>query len=176
MLIGCGADKAPSRCAAIDLYTGPVFAAHRRILAALGYAPDYILSAEHELLDPHEEVDPYETTSPGHDWHDQVALQLLAWREHHVGKSDHIQPVVLVLAGPDYVDGWRTRLGADFIVDDPLRGLMVGERRQFAADLAVHGPMPIDRYTRPSNRKYLLVRAKAFVEEAVAKRPSRRRM
>ena len=44
--IGCGATKALDAAPAIDLYTGPVFRAHRRLAARFG-VPIYVLSARH---------------------------------------------------------------------------------------------------------------------------------
>ena len=52
-----------------------------------------------------------------------------------------MQPRVLVLAGPRYVDGWAPALRALGVrVDDPLRGYTVPERRMFARRFLAETP------------------------------------
>lgn len=152
VLIGCGSEKAAVPTTAADLYTGSLYAAHRRILTHLGtWPPTAILSAEHGWLMPEQVIEPYKkhiddlTAEELETWGDRVASRLYA---QHLEK-----PVVLVLAGGAYIDPWLKGCSGDWegiseeirdgliVVDDPLRGLEVGERLQFAADLVAAGPI-----------------------------------
>lgn len=58
-LIGCGKLKAPSACAAKDLYTGPLFRT-ARTYAEKNCDGWLILSAKYGLLEPDRIIEPYE--------------------------------------------------------------------------------------------------------------------
>lgn len=134
--IGCGAAKRAERSPAIELYTGPVFAAHRAIADHLDLHPQ-ILSAAHGVVEPQRELDPYDQTLDDAEhrarWSAGIlevvrALTTNATRGSFVGYPDiaiplksrpnpweidyagavgpAVQPSILVLAGSLYIDGW----------------------------------------------------------------------
>ena len=82
VLIGCGKSKKVEQARGIDLYTGPVFAAHRDIVKHLDCWP-YILSAKHGPFPAGRYVDPYDctlddlTAAERGKWNEQV-LRLVA--------------------------------------------------------------------------------------------------
>ena len=59
VLVGCVKTKHPTRSAARDLYSSPLWRCRRAYAECLG-VPWYILSALHGLLDPDRRIDPYD--------------------------------------------------------------------------------------------------------------------
>lgn len=130
--IGCGDLKTPTAMPALDLYLGPVFAAHRMIVEHTGGPVDHILSAEHVVLPADRVTAPYENRLPRNPrsakskvWSAKVVDFLMALPK--------LPKCLLVLAGAPYIDGWIKLVEAAHIeVDDPLRGMELGTRRNFA--------------------------------------------
>lgn len=147
VLLGCGQAKAKGKRAAIELYTGSVFKAHLAILTHLRESPHYILSAKHRLLQPAITVAPYDATlsdaSQRAAWNESIIEFFTEYMVEHEqaplygGRSHRL----LVLAGATYVDGWADQVRElGITVDDPLRGMTLGERRAFAGWFVTNEP------------------------------------
>lgn len=163
--LGCGAAKARGELPAIDLYTGSVYRAHRAIARHIAgpRGATHILSAQHGLLATHTVLRRYDATladpSQRRAWSEAIYARLAMFHEHILdGRSCAFgfredgrtlrgafgpprQPSILVLAGAAYIDGWAERARQLGIrVDDPLRGLGLGERRAFARTFVTATP------------------------------------
>lgn len=172
--LGCGASKQLRRARAIDMYTGPLFAAHRTVLEHLGLPINCILSAQYGALSPFEEIEPYDArldAETSRAWgSDQVAGFLDTCRRSDTPPE---RWSILVLAGRDYVDPWAPQLRAlGVVVDDPLRGLEVGERLQFVDELKRATPRRPVCYQAPVRREFLafVERFRGWREEAARRR------
>jgi len=158
--IGCGKQKQPGCAPAGELYTGPVFAAHKAIVEHLGLLARHggfeVLSALYGVVPCETVIEPYEATLDDAEqrrrFSELVFAEVLAlvdeidasrrklgdpdantWGRVGPAFGPPLQPSILVLAGAPYVDGWAGRARALGVqVDDPLRGYQLGERRQFA--------------------------------------------
>jgi Family of unknown function (DUF6884) len=128
ILVGCVRTKGSSACAAVDLYTSPLFDRRRWYAIATGL-PWYILSAKFGLLAPDDVIGPYDTylaeQSPGYKkaWGEFVVAQLEQWL------SDLRNQAVEIHAGAAYVDPLRAPLatrGAKLMA--PLAHLRQGEQ------------------------------------------------
>lgn len=141
--IGCGASKRAARSPALELYTGPVFAAHLAIASHLNHVPD-VMSAEHGVVPWVAEVDPYDTvlsTIASRARFSALVLhevqrlleEVARLRARRDDDDAGLPPSILVLAGAPYIDGWAGQARAMGVrIDDPLRGYQLGERRAFA--------------------------------------------
>ncbi len=125
VLVACSADKAPVRSRVRHLYTSPLF--QKSLAWGSTVAPQVqVLSALHGLVDLDDELEPYDwsmdrnTPQRREDWALRVAARL-----RHLRKGD----TVALLAGRSYTDPLRPVLRErGLIVDEPLSGLMVGQR------------------------------------------------
>lgn len=139
VLLGCGKAKRSQPARARDLYTGPVFGAHRAIVDRLGLR-FFVLSAKHGPVRDLEEIEPYDTRLDQVDpelWAEHIYRFITAKARAVAGREFR----VLVLAGVRYLGGWIDRVRALGIrVDDPLQGYEVGERRVFASRFAAARP------------------------------------
>lgn len=126
IVIGCGKQKLAAPYAkAIDLYTGPLFKAHRRLAESKG-GPHYILSGLYGLVEPTMTIANYEATMVGagkqkrEEWSNMVLHQFRAM----------VKPTrLVVLCGKLYLGTWRAALVEDgWSIITPLAGLKVGER------------------------------------------------
>lgn len=149
VLIGCGRSKLDRPAPARDLYTGPLFRAAVADVEARGAVPFdllawspaplkwAILSASHGVIEPAREIEPYDQTMaetfraqrctcPGHDgWCWGYGMRTgIGCR---IGQTSAV--VVEVHAGADYVRAVRmARDRRPFEVEEPLRGMEIGER------------------------------------------------
>src|SRR5690606_31102397 len=109
----------------IDLYSGPVYLAHKAILEhVVGlHTVHGILSALYGWAEPDRRVKPYnmrlDTVAERQEWSGNILAQIRKWLEAESSgelflldgdprmiPSARKQPKILVLAGSDYVDGW----------------------------------------------------------------------
>lgn len=113
VIVGCGAAKADSRCAAKDLYTATYFAKKRAYAEAVG-DEWMICSAKHGLIEPAATVDPYDTSIEDLDsddrdeWAHGVGCTLGEWVAHARANGQDIERVD-VLLGRRYRDPLRER-------------------------------------------------------------------
>lgn len=131
-LVGCGAQKRPTRSPARELYTGPLFrGCLAEGLARAGEQNTVILSAQLRpdvggmlLLDT--PVEPYDVYLPRlskterETWGRASALALAVRFGERVEAH--------VLAGAPYVNALRPHLPSTWILADPMKGLTQGGR------------------------------------------------
>lgn len=141
VVIGCGAAKrklaAGETCAAVDLYTGPLFLSRLAYARALG-GPHAIVSARHGVVAPDAQLAPYE-----HDLRAQSKRERVAWSDrvaHHLAAlCPADRPIVALVSGPyasplRALAGWhrdRTPRAVTIAAD----GLALGEQRAELARL-----------------------------------------
>jgi hypothetical protein len=129
VLVGCVKRKLLHAAPAQDLYDSPLIRTERAYAEASG-APWFILSAQHRLVSPTELLHPYELrlskTSQAYRraWGERVVEQLATRYGDVVGR------VIEIHAGAAaYAEAIRDRLrSAGAIVEEPLRGLTMGQR------------------------------------------------
>ena len=157
LVVGCGAAKRSSACAAQDLYTGPL------TRDAIGYAqatglPWCVVSGRHGLLWPSLVVEPYEQRIPRGEalrgWTDRVSSQLSLWMDE-IGWRPRIRrdgdrygtlpgSVILeVHAGSDYVRGLVDRWWS---VETPLAGLSMLQRRRWYREARDAGSQQVNLF------------------------------
>jgi hypothetical protein len=131
-LVACSKQKAPTACAARDLYTSPWFRLARQVAEASGEWR--ILSAEHGLLDPAQVVAPYDLTlatmPAAHRgrWGRRVLKDLFQLLDPSRGLSGNGARVVL-LAGSLYWGPVALRLEENgATVETPLAHLGIGQQ------------------------------------------------
>jgi cytoplasmic iron level regulating protein YaaA (DUF328/UPF0246 family) len=130
-LIGCCADKASSvnPLPARQLYRSPLF---RKSLAWVEQQglEWFVISAAYGLISRNEVLMPYDHTmrnkSPAERaaWEQRVAEQIDAWT------IDDERVEIVLLAGEAYA-GWIPKVQAFATVEQPLKGMQIGQRLQF---------------------------------------------
>jgi hypothetical protein len=171
--LGCGASKQSKKARAIDMYTGPLFAAHRGIAEHLGLPINCILSAKYGALSPFEEIEPYEQrldAATSREWGRAEVASFLATCARTETPPERWS--ILVLAGREYIDPWAPQLRTlGVTVDDPLRGFEVGERLQFALELRQALRRP-ESYRAPVRAEFLrfVERFRGWREDAARRR------
>ena len=136
-LVSCGKAKLDHPAPARDLYTGSLFRAAKKGIAAAGYDAWWILSARHHLVHPDEIISPYDAAIDGwnldqlHVWRNRVDARFRcdnygAWTQAG-GKLE-----VDIYAGKAYVDAvmadgkWERLQSWEIRV--PHEGLQIGQR------------------------------------------------
>lgn len=130
IVLACGARKAPQASPAIELYTGPYFAAMRRFAARFGL-PQFILSAKHGLVPADRVLEPYDVRL-----RDRLAVEdwFVRFQARELGVLE--RPCIL-LGGSDYVTLLR-RAGARVVgmTDIAGRPLMMMQQAAYLRDHA----------------------------------------
>jgi hypothetical protein len=128
-LISCVKQKAPSACAAKDLYTSPLFKKSRAVVEAAAL-PWFILSARYGLVHPDDVIEPYDETLNGmrRDRRETWAKQVGHAIETRLPRTSEI----LIFAGERYSEHLLPLLEqAGYRVLQPLKGLGLGERLSY---------------------------------------------
>lgn len=129
-LIGCGAAKRPGACAAIELYTGNLFVAHRRYAESRG-ARIWILSAKYGLTPADRIIANYDETLAG-----AAVATRRAWDERvleQIRGTFASGMRALILAGKDY-RGWCDQ-PHPLELEDPIGSVGIGRRLQLLKEL-----------------------------------------
>lgn len=142
-LVACSSAKLTRRAVAAELYTSDLFRASRdyaEALANLHGSAWAILSARYGLLDPEDIVEPYNVNLADLSGHlrYQWSARVCAALEDLAGGS---RPLV-VLAGRTYSDALRHQRPR-WSWEEPLRGLMIGERRRWLRANLPMRPLPL---------------------------------
>lgn len=134
-LISCSQQKLGHPALARELYCSPLFR------MSLAYAEShcekvYVLSAKHELVELDQFLHPYDVTL------NKMPKQMRqGWGIRVAGKIFQRHPAgqFLLLAGADYMLAIRhgTNYEHQKRIEDPLKGMMIGERLSF---LKKHAP------------------------------------
>lgn len=154
-IVGCGATKLSRPAPARELYTGPLFRAARAHVERLG-CPWWVLSAEYGLVEAWREIPPYDRTvaqlraSPD-EWstRTRISAGTFGMSLCH-GTTDRVlgspaAVIVEVHAGAAYVEWLReiiaraplthhSRPELAVTIEDPLRGLEIGQRLHWYAE------------------------------------------
>ena len=124
ILVACCGPKLTKPTAAADLYVSALFKKARTYAERRGRW--FILSALHGLLDPTAVIAPYDVTlkkmsaAKRREWGRRVRDQMET--EGLIGLP------LVALAGEDYV---KPLLAAGLIVEQPMKGLGIGEQKQW---------------------------------------------
>lgn len=125
-LVGCGSQKASTRCAARDMYTSQLFRASRAYAEATCDSW-WILSARYGLLNPAAVIYPYDqvlTRRTAEQWGKRIGMAL----EIAVPFPSLRDVELVVLAGSLYADAIEPVDDREFNWAEPLKGLGIGER------------------------------------------------
>lgn len=126
-LVGCGRDKLGHPAPAAELYRGDLFRKARRY--AESFDAWFILSAKHGLVEPERILEPYDVQMRDlpllvrETWGARVASRLLSL---FPGQAE---TQLTVLAGAVYADALSGVLPCNWTIDEPLRGLGIGQRK-----------------------------------------------
>ncbi len=126
IVIGCGKQKVRKQFApAIDMYTGSLFKAHKRLAQSKG-GPHFILSGKYGLIRPTLTIPNYSLSmamasrAERDIWSDKV---------YHGFKKLPQPKQLVVICGAPYLGAWYQKLLNDgWSIATPLKGLTVGRR------------------------------------------------
>jgi hypothetical protein len=139
ILIGCSQTKRREPAPACELYAGDLFVASLR-WAQKTNGILWILSAEHGLIPASKRISPYNTTLNTAErrrvWTARVTTSLLS----QTREGDRL----VALAGASYCAWVRELVARGRVVEQPLAGLQIGQRKhwfaqQIAAQLSFDG-------------------------------------
>ena len=134
-LVSCSAQKLSHAAPARELYCSPLFRLSLR-LSEQDCDKTYVLSAKYELVELDQVIEPYDlvlsklSKRQREAWGNRVASKIL---------SRHGAAAIVLFAGHDYMIALRWGMaGTDQNrIQDPLKGMMIGERLSF---LKKHAP------------------------------------
>ena len=138
VLIACSKTKSfkneGERIEAGDAYCSPLFQKSKQWAELRGY-PYAIISAKYGLIFPDEKIQDYDLTlnelnkKQLENWKRNVAEQIEDYGRWKVGvESWEDMPRIIALAGKSYTDNLGDALEYRIEIEEPLKGLQVGER------------------------------------------------
>ena len=138
VLIACSKTKSfkneGERIEAGDAYCSPLFQKSKQWAELRGY-PYAIISAKYGLIFPDEKIQDYDLTlnelnkKQLENWKRNVAEQIEDYGRWKVGvESWEDMPRIIALAGKSYTDNLEDALEYRIEIEEPLKGLQVGER------------------------------------------------
>lgn len=138
VLIACSKTKSfkneGERIEAGDAYCSPLFQKSKQWAELRGY-PYAIISAKYGLIFPDEVIQDYDLTlnelnkKQLENWKRNVAEQIEDYGRWKVGvESWEDMPRIIALAGKSYTDNLEDALEYRIEIEEPLKGLQVGER------------------------------------------------